>query len=215
MRNTILMTLLAVFPDVSASAQFHTVTKGEETGPLFTMESPVLIQKQPEKAGNDGETAGLTLEKEELNKYVTAKEKDSKKKANAPKSNVSKYPKSNMKPLKQQRQERLPELTIHNLYEEIERHGILFPKIVLAQAILETGWFRSHACRKKNNLFGLTNPKTGKYFEFGHWTDSVRAYYTKVQYRYTGGNYLLWLKKIGYAEDKGYIRAVIKVLRML
>lgn len=50
-----------------------------------------------------------------------------------------------------------------------------------------------------------------------HWLilyDSVRAYYTKVQYRYTGGNYLLWLKKIGYAEDKGYIRAVTKVLKI-
>ena len=34
----------------------------------------------------------------------------------------------------------------------------------------------------------------------------------KVQYRYKGGNYLLWLKKIGYAEDPGYIRAVMDKL---
>ncbi len=32
---------------------------------------------------------------------------------------------------------------------------------------------------------------------------------------FKGGNYLLWLKKIGYAEDPGYIRAVIRVLKML
>lgn len=31
-----------------------------------------------------------------------------------------------------------PELTIPNLYKEIKRNGILYPKIVLAQAILET-----------------------------------------------------------------------------
>ena len=52
-------------------------------------------------------------------------------------------------------------------------------------------------------------------YEFNHWTESVKAYYTKVQYQYKGGNYLLWLKKIGYAEDPGYIRAVIRVLRQL
>lgn len=109
----------------------------------------------------------------------------------------------------------LPELTIPNLIEEIRRNGIKYPKIVLAQAILETGWFKSSVCRNKHNLFGLTNPRTGDYYEFSHWTESVRAYYTKVQYRYKGGNYLLWLKNIGYAEDPGYIRAVIRVLRML
>ena len=61
----------------------------------------------------------------------------------------------------------------------------------------------------------LTNPLTGQYFEFGHWTESVRAYYTKVQYRYKGGNYLVWLRDIGYAEDPNYIREVIRVLKTL
>ena len=98
---------------------------------------------------------------------------------------------------------------------EIRRNNIKYPKVVLAQAILETGWFKSSVCRNKHNLFGLTNPRTGTYYEFNHWTESVRAYYTKVQYKYSGGNYLLWLKKIGYAEDPGYIRAVIKVLKQL
>ena len=109
----------------------------------------------------------------------------------------------------------LPPLTIQNLIAEIEKNGIKYPKIVLAQAILETGWFKSPVCRNKHNLFGLTNPRTGEYYEFSHWTESVRAYYTKVQYRYKGGNYLLWLKNIGYAEDPGYIRAVIRVLRQI
>lgn len=109
----------------------------------------------------------------------------------------------------------LPELTIPNLLAEIKKNNIKYPKIVLAQAILETGWFKSSVCRNKHNLFGLTNPRTGKYYEFNHWTESVKAYYTKVQYRYKGGNYLLWLDKIGYAEDKTYVRAVIRVLRQL
>ena len=108
-----------------------------------------------------------------------------------------------------------PELTIFNLYAEIIRNGIRHPKIVLAQAILETGWFTSSVCRNKHNLFGLTNPQTGKYFEFGHWTESVRAYYTKVQYKYKGGNYLFWLENIGYAEDPNYVCSVISILKTL
>ena len=108
-----------------------------------------------------------------------------------------------------------PELTITNLIAEIRKNNIKHPKIVLAQAILETGWFKSSVCRNKHNLFGLTNPRTGQYYEFSHWTESVKAYYTKVQYRYKGGNYLLWLRDIGYAEEKTYIRALIRVLRQL
>ena len=115
----------------------------------------------------------------------------------------------------------LPALTIPNLYQEIIRNGIRHPKIVLAQAILETGWFRSPLCRNRHNLFGLTNPKTGKYYEFNHWTESVRAYYTKVQYRYgqksrinsSDVDYLKWLRDIGYAEDPRYVRELIKVMQ--
>lgn len=106
----------------------------------------------------------------------------------------------------------LPDLTISNLLKEIRRNGIKHEKVVIAQAILETGWFTSSVCRNKNNLFGLTNPRTGKYYEFNHWTESVKAYYTKVQYRYKGGNYLLWLDKIGYAEDKVYVQSLIRLM---
>ena len=102
-----------------------------------------------------------------------------------------------------------------NQSSPIYRNCIQHPRIVLAQAILETGWFRSPLCRNRHNLFGLTNPKTGKYYEFNHWTESVSAYYTKVQYKYKGGNYLLWLRDIGYAEDPRYVREIIKVLKTI
>lgn len=106
----------------------------------------------------------------------------------------------------------LPGLTINNLLREIRKNGIKHEKVVLAQAILETGWFTSYVCRNKNNLFGLVNPRTGQFYEFDHWTESVKAYYTKVQYRYKGGNYLLWLDEMGYAEKTTYIQALIVLL---
>lgn len=108
--------------------------------------------------------------------------------------------------------EGLPGLSVSSLLYEIRKNGIKHEKVVLAQAILETGWFTSNVCRTKNNLFGLTNPRTGEYYEFSHWTESVKAYYTKVQYRYKGGNYLLWLDQIGYAEKKTYVMALIRLL---
>lgn len=107
---------------------------------------------------------------------------------------------------------RLEGLSIMSLYNELLKNNIKHPKIVLAQAILETGWFKSPVCRNKGNLFGLTNPRTGDYYEFDHWKESVIAYRDKVQYKYKGGNYLLWLRKIGYAEDPGYVSALVRIL---
>lgn len=117
----------------------------------------------------------------------------------------------------------LPELTIPNLLTEIKKNNIKYPKIVLAQAILETGWFKSAVCRNKHNLFGLTNPRTKDYYEFNHWTESVKAYYTKVQYRFYQKNkkiksevdYLIWLRDLPYATDRNYIKSIISVMKNL
>ena len=212
MHNIILTAVLLILGSVSASAQFYTITKEKEIRP-----------------GKQQEVAPDTLQRR-LGAYESCKktEKDSfapevpvkplselyARKVYARVSHEKASDKGTEKTEVSERKE-LPALTIPNLYQEIIRNGIRHPKIVLAQAILETGWFRSPLCRNRHNLFGLTNPKTGKYYEFNHWTESVRAYYTKVQYKYKGGNYLLWLHKIGYAEDPRYIREVIRVLKYL
>ena len=183
---------------LSASAQFYTITKESELIPG----SVSKMMKATEKKENDTVSNNAqSVRNDTLHINVETKEK---KKVKGQKDDKRTFQKS-----------MLPELTIPNLYTEIIRNGIRHPKIVLAQAILETGWFTSPVCRNKHNLFGLPNPRTGKYFEFGHWTESVRAYYTKVQYKYKGGNYLLWLRDIGYAENPNYIREVIGVLRMI
>lgn len=194
MHNTILLSLLLLLMPLSTSAQFYTITKESELKPDFERKTTQTAAKENDTISNDVQSVRIdTLHiKAPIEKKKKVKGQKGDKRAS--------------------QNSMLPELTIPNLYAEIIRNGIRHPKIVLAQAILETGWFTSPVCRNKHNLFGLTNPQTGKYFEFGHWTESVRAYYTKVQYKYKGGNYLFWLRKIGYAEDPRYVRSLSRIL---
>ena len=197
MHNIILTTVLLILGFASASAQFYTITKEKEIRP----------EKQ-QKVASDTLQRGLVAFEpyKKVEKNLLGQEEP-----------VKPLPELYARKVyaRVSHEKELPALTIPNLYQEIIRNGIRHPKIVLAQAILETGWFRSPLCRNRHNLFGLTNPQTGKYYEFNHWTESVRAYYTKVQYKYKGGNYLLWLRDVGYAEDPRYIREVIRVLKHL
>ncbi len=211
MRNTILISLLLMLLPVSVSAQFYTITRDSEILPT---------ERQKEAYNHAGKDVTRGNRNKMMAKDTLTVGPDNQKKLDDNSRNSDR--KASLKTELQKKtdyitksENNLPELTIPNLYKEIIRNGILYPKIVLAQAILETGWFRSSVCRNKHNLFGLTNPRTGKYYEFNHWTESVQAYYTKVQYKYNGGNYLLWLEDIGYAEDSRYIICLCNVLKYL
>ena len=211
MRNTILISLLLMLLPVSVSAQFYTITRDSEI-------LPTERRKESYNRAAKDVTEGKKNKMMSKNTLTVGPDNQKKLEDNSRNSDRKVSLKTELQKNADditKSENNLPELTIPNLYKEIIRNGILYPKIVLAQAILETGWFRSSVCRNKHNLFGLTNPRTGKYYEFNHWTESVRAYYTKVQYKYKGGNYLLWLDEIGYAEDPYYIKAVIKVIATL
>lgn len=211
MHNTILPFLLLLLMPLGVSAQFYTISKASDS-------VQVLSSKKIETVANEHVCGVNTVHKvrtDSLPPLVAVKEKQQQtdQKSDKRTSQKQAIPINGKQAFSKSKQSHLPELTIPNLYQEIIRNGIQHPRIVLAQAILETGWFRSPLCRNRHNLFGLTNPKTGKYYEFNHWTESVRAYYTKVQYKYKGGNYLLWLRDIGYAEDPRYVREVIHILK--
>ena len=107
------------------------------------------------------------------------------------------------------------ELNIQNLVTEMDRYGITNQRYVVAQALLETGYFTSRVCLECNNLFGLRRPSDGSYYEFDRWEESVKAYKDYVQYKYKGGDYLLFLKRIGYAEDPDYIVKVHQIAKTL
>ena len=96
----------------------------------------------------------------------------------------------------------------------MKKHGIKYPKIVLAQAILETGRFRSRVCNENNNLFGLRH--SNGYYVFDHWEESVIAYKNKVQYKHRDNeNYYAFLKRIGYSTSKDYVRRVREIVSQL
>tara|TARA_R110002020_G_scaffold148779_1_gene324811 strand:+ start:4825 stop:5223 length:399 start_codon:yes stop_codon:yes gene_type:complete len=97
----------------------------------------------------------------------------------------------------------IPTITKEDVRKEIIKNKILFPEIVLAQSILETGWYKCKNCSlRKNNIFGFWYK--GAYIEYSSWQESV-SYYARWQSRhYDGGDYYEFLKKVGYAEDPEY-----------
>lgn len=107
------------------------------------------------------------------------------------------------------------------LIEALEYYGVKHPQIVYAQAVLETGNFKSDLCLNGNNLFGLYNSKKQKYYTFNHWVNSVEAYVRMVQYKYKGekeeppNSYYKFLQDIGYAKDVLYISKLKKLVKQL
>lgn len=100
------------------------------------------------------------------------------------------------------------------LMEALEYYKVKHPQIVYAQAVLETGHFKSDLRLNGNNLFGLYNSKKHRYYTFDHWKDCIIAYKEMVQYKYKDGDdYLNFLKEIGYAEDPKYIYKLKELIK--
>lgn len=102
------------------------------------------------------------------------------------------------------------------LSEALRYYYIDSPEIVFAQAVLETGHFRSRACKEDNNLFGLYNFRTKQYMKFKHWSESVEAYANYIQYKLKPNeDYYEFLDRIGYAEDPNYIEKVKEIVNQI
>ena len=98
------------------------------------------------------------------------------------------------------------------LKEALAYYGIKCPNIVYAQAVLETGHFKSDVCQSKNNLFGLYDSNNKKYYEFDHWSESVLAYKNYIQSKYkSDSSYYRFLKSINYAQDPTYVNKVKQI----
>ena len=89
-----------------------------------------------------------------------------------------------------------------NLRAELIKNNIPHANIVLAQAKLETGNFRSDLVRTHQNIFGLK--KGNRYRRYSHWTECVKDYKKCISNRYSGGCYYDFLNRIGYASHPNY-----------
>lgn len=99
------------------------------------------------------------------------------------------------------------------LMEALIYYDVKYPHIVYAQALIETGNFKSDLCLSDNNLFGLYNSSRGRYHRFNHWTESVVAYKDFIQRRYKPPeDYYKFLQRIGYAGDPNYISKLKKAV---
>ena len=99
------------------------------------------------------------------------------------------------------------------LMEALEYYEIKHPQIVYAQAILETGHFKSNVCLNYNNLFGLYDSKNKDYYKFNHWAESIVAYKEWIQKKYQPpNNYYVFLEKVNYASDKEYISTLKSIV---
>lgn len=100
------------------------------------------------------------------------------------------------------------------LWDALIYYDIKHPEIVYAQALLETGYFKSKGCIRDHNLFGLYNSKKRQYHKFSHWTESVKAYKEWVQYKYKPPNdYYEFLSSLPYATDKNYIKILKQIVK--
>jgi hypothetical protein len=87
--------------------------------------------------------------------------------------------------------------------------SLLFPEIVTAQCILESGWnLDSYASRKRNNILGIGNGKK----EFNNWWMCLKYYRDHIQSRYKGGDYYDFLLRLPYASDSMYVPKLKKIV---
>lgn len=108
------------------------------------------------------------------------------------------------------------------VYQQIVSMGIKFPDLALAQAILESGNFKSKIAIQNNNFFGMRLPKSRQttavgqksgYARYLSWKDSVRDFKMwqdslfKKKPNMTRSQYLSYLNRI-YSETPNYISQI-------
>jgi flagellum-specific peptidoglycan hydrolase FlgJ len=96
----------------------------------------------------------------------------------------------------------------------MEEYNIQYPRIVLAQIILETGWLKSRIYKENNNLFGMKLAKKRvttaigsnlNHAIYSNLRSSIEDYAIWQHSKYKGGDYYAFLKDVGYATDENYI----------
>ena len=117
------------------------------------------------------------------------------------------------------------EFSEEKLIEKITELNFRYPHIILAQAKLESGHFKSTIFLENNNMFGMKEAKLranlAKGTNRGHayydtWQESVidyALYYSSyLRSIKTEGEYFEYLKQ-NYAEDKTYVQRLKQIIK--
>lgn len=115
-------------------------------------------------------------------------------------------------------------ITVDNLAMELQRQGVAHWKVVLAQAIVETGWeFDSPLFLKTNNFIGMRVPSSRPsrrigehkgYSAYATWQDCVADVKLWQDHFWKGGSREQYIAKIGrvWAEVADYTSHLTKLI---
>jgi hypothetical protein len=117
------------------------------------------------------------------------------------------------------------EFSQEKLIEKINQLNFRFPHIVLAQAKLESGNFKSTIFLENNNLFGMKEAKlrvnlakgtNREHAYYDSWQESIydyALYYSTYLYKIkTEGEYFEYLRQ-NYAEDSTYVQRLKEIIK--
>lgn len=93
--------------------------------------------------------------------------------------------------------------TLASVKAELIKQNVPHHEIVLKQAILESGNFKSKLTKTHNNIFGIR--KNGQYKKYDSYVSCISDYKKLISKKYKGGDYYEYLRDSKYAEDKNYI----------
>lgn len=99
----------------------------------------------------------------------------------------------------------IPPLSRKSVLNELHKQNVPHANIVLAQAIHETGGFKSKLCRTHNNIFGIKK-NDNEYRRYSNYVECIRDYKKRISNKYKGGDYYNFLIRLRYAEDPEYIQ---------
>jgi len=117
------------------------------------------------------------------------------------------------------------EFSEQKLIEKINQLNFKYPHIILAQAKLESGNFKSTIFLENNNLFGMKEAKlrvnlakgtNREHAYYDSWQESVydyALYYSTYLYKIkTEGEYFEYLRQ-NYAEDLTYVQRLKEIIK--
>lgn len=117
------------------------------------------------------------------------------------------------------------EFSEERLIKKIKELNFKFPYIVLAQAKLESGYFKSTIFLENNNMFGMREAKlranlskgtNRSHAYYDSWQDSLldyALYYSTYLHKIkTEGEYFEYLKQ-NYAEDPSYVQRLKQIIK--